>query len=55
VVTFTKPNGLTAAMGTDPTDLSGRTWIAAGLRLAHNDISDRRDEHRFCCPTHDPV
>jgi hypothetical protein len=28
-VIFTKPNGLTAAMGTDLTDLSGRTWIAS--------------------------
>jgi len=27
-VTFTKPNGLTAAMATDPTDPSGRTWVA---------------------------
>ena len=28
-VTFTKPNGLTAAMATNPTDPSGRTWVAS--------------------------
>src|SRR6266550_7528434 len=28
-VTFSKPNGLTAAMGIDPTDPSGRTWLGS--------------------------
>jgi hypothetical protein len=37
-VTFTKPNGLTAAMGTDPTDPSGKTWIAS-YTIIGSDVS----------------